>query len=340
MNNKFQNALNKTAQQIPPIWFMRQAGRYHDHYQELKKSHTFVELCKIPELAAETAMGPIRDFDFDVSIFFSDLLYPLEALGMGLEYSPAPKLDWHLRTEADFKKFKNTDEALPVLAFQELALKATREALPKDKSLLGFVGGPWTLFTYAVAGGHSGDLKDVKERLYLFEEFCEHMVPLLIKNIELQLRSSPDAVMIFDTAAGELSPAVYNKYVLPQLVKISKAYPHKLGYYSKMTGPDHLLEIEKLPWAGIGIDHRWDLPKKLEQNTHPGFLQGNFDQALLFCENAELIKRLDAYLEPYLRMSPEQRAGWVCGLGHGVLQHTPQENVKSFVTHVREVFSR
>lgn len=347
MNPKFQNALKSIPQAVPPIWFMRQAGRYHDHYQELKKKHSFVELCKIPELAAETAMGPIRDFDFDVSIYFSDLLFPLEALGMGLEYSPAPKLGWQLRDEAGLKNLRPVAEALPHLDFQRLALKATREVLPKDKSLLGFVGGPWTLFTYAVAGGHSGDLRDVKERLHLFAPFCEVMVPLLIENIRLQKSSGPDAVMIFDTAAGELSPQLYHEHVVPQLQKLVAAYPGYLGYYSKMTGVDHLnheMFAQGSQWAGLGLDHRWDLAAHLKARNHQlpgkGFVQGNFDQALLFCESAELEKRVKAYLKDFVRLSPTERAGWVCGLGHGVLQHTPQNNVKRFVELVRETFGK
>lgn len=342
-NEKFCNALKKIPQPVPPIWFMRQAGRYHDHYQELKKSHSFVDLCKIPELAAETAMGPIRDFDFDVSIFFSDLLFPLEALGMGLEYSPGPKLGWQLRELSDLKKLRSVSEALPHLEFQKHALAATRAALPKDKSLLGFVGGPWTLFTYAVAGGHSGDLRDVKERLHLFAPFCEVMVPLLIENIKLQKSSNPDAIMIFDTAAGELSPMMYHTHIVPQLEKMMRAFPGTLGYYSKMTTQDHLSHpvfAENSQWAGVGVDHRWDLPKLLKAQKTKGFVQGNFDQALLFCERPEFEARLKTYLKPFQDLTPAERAGWVCGLGHGVLQHTPQGNVRRFVDLVRETFAK
>jgi uroporphyrinogen decarboxylase len=347
MNINFQNALKSVPQSIPPIWFMRQAGRYHDHYQELKKKHSFVELCKTPELAAATAMGPMREFDFDVSIFFSDLLFPLEALGMGLEYSPGPKLGWHLRDESDLKEFRSVAEALPYLEFQKLALAATRAELPAHKSLLGFVGGPWTLFTYAVAGGHSGDLRDVKERMHLFAPFCEIMVPLLIENIRLQKSSGPDAIMIFDTAAGELSPGLYLTHVLPQLDKMRSAFPGLLGYYSKMTSPDHLDHSsfsDSSTWAGIGFDHRWDMAKYLKHRTskkkNRGFVQGNFDQALLFCEPAEFESRVKLYLKPLLELSLEERSGWVCGLGHGVLQHTPQGNVKRFVELVRETFAK
>src|SRR6516162_5335748 len=99
MNERFQNALKRKAQEIPPIWMMRQAGRYHSHYQKLRAKYDFMELCKNPELASEVAMGPIMDFDFDVAILFSDLLFPLEALGMGLKYDPAPRLHRRLTSE-------------------------------------------------------------------------------------------------------------------------------------------------------------------------------------------------------------------------------------------------
>ena len=95
-NEKFQNALKRIPQAVPPVWMMRQAGRYHKHYQALKEKHDFMTLCKEPELAAQVAMGPIEDFDFDVSILFSDLLFPLEALGMHLEYAPGPKFSKNL----------------------------------------------------------------------------------------------------------------------------------------------------------------------------------------------------------------------------------------------------
>ena len=105
-NERFLNALQGKPQKIPPIWLMRQAGRYHSHYQNLKKSYTFEELCKSPKLAAETAMGPIEDFDFDVAILFSDILFPLESLGMNLKYDPGPKFS-ELLTPENYKKLFN-----------------------------------------------------------------------------------------------------------------------------------------------------------------------------------------------------------------------------------------
>lgn len=335
----FQNALKRKTQKVPPVWMMRQAGRYHQHYQKLKEKHSFMELCKNPELAAEVALGPIMDFDFDVSILFSDLLFPLEALGMELFYDPGPKFTKHLEV-SDLSRLKKKSEAVDFLKFQQKACELTRQALPKNKSLIGFVGGPWTLFSYAVSGGHDGNLIGPKTQLGFFKDFCEILVPLLVENIKLQLSGGAELVMIFDTAAGELSPFVYNQYVLPELNKLAKACPGQLGYYSKSTQGAHLKEIRKnKDWAGYGFDHRWDLTMVLKEQTN-GFVQGNFDQSLLFSEPKEFITRFQEWLHPIKKLSIEERAGWVCGLGHGVLPKTPEQNVRNFVKMIREELSK
>jgi uroporphyrinogen decarboxylase len=340
MNEKFQNALKRVPQAVPPIWFMRQAGRYHNHYQALRAEHSFIEMCKDPKLAAQVALGPIEDFDFDVSILFSDLLFPLEAMGMGLKYEPAPELGWHL-TEDRMKDLRRVGEALPALEFQKFAAIETRKILPKQKSLIGFVGGPWTLFGYAVEGGHKGGLEGAKKELRLFKPFCEIILPLLKENIRLQLEGGVELVMLFDTAAGELSPAVYREHVVPQLLKLAKMYPKQLGYYAKGVQQAHLrdpLFSDKQLFAGLGFDHRWDITESL-RDYKVGFVQGNFDQSLLFQAPTEFEIQALKYLEAIKKLSIEQRAGWVSGLGHGVLPKTPEENVRSFVKLVREVMA-
>jgi uroporphyrinogen decarboxylase len=344
MNSKFQNALKRNPQACPPIWFMRQAGRYHDHYQALRQKHSFMELCKNPDLAAQVALGPIQDFDFDVSILFSDLLFPLEALGMGLEYTEqGPRLGFQL-TEENFHKLTTTgaDRGISALQFQKIAVQKTRALLPASKSLIGFVGGPWTLFVYAVEGGHAGAMVQSKTRTELYRKFCEIMRPLLIQNIQLQLDGGAELVMIFDTAAGEVSPEFFQNQLQPDLEALVKAFPGRIGYYSKGTQSAHFnTSFTQAPWAGFGVDHRWNLASELSAKSSMasrGFIQGNFDQALLHLPSTEFKKTLDTWLKPFQALTPEQRAGWVCGLGHGVLPKTPMENVKYFVQRVREVF--
>ena len=316
-NSRFQNAIRGVPQLTPPIWMMRQAGRYHRHYQELRSRHDFVTLCKNPNLAAEVALGPVEDFDFDVAILFSDLLFPLEALGLGLSYDPSPRLHRRL-TDETLKDLSSHSAALEQLEFQREAVAKTRERLPVDKSLIGFVGGPWTLFTYAVEGGHSGSLASAKNQPQLLRNFADRLVPLLIDNIRLQLEGGAEVVMIFDTAAGELSPGIFRDQVSLYLKKMASAFPGRIGYYSKGTQEDHLRELRSSrDFAGFGFDHRWEMSRVF--GGHKGFFQGNFDQALLFTPENQFVEVLDRYLAPILKLTPEQRSGWICGLGHGVL---------------------
>lgn len=339
MNLLFQNALQRKAQKTPPIWFMRQAGRYHQHYQALRTKHSFMELCKQPELAAEVALGPVAEFDFDVSILFSDILFPLEALGMGLDYTDhGPQLAYRLTPET-IGQLGDVNEAINFMHFQKEAVKATRAVLPTTKSLIGFIGGPWTLFVYAAEGSHAGSLIQSKKLIHLFPQFLEKMYPLLKENIRLQLEGGAEIVNIFDTAAGEVSPMFFQEWIQPVISNLAKEYPGKIGYYSKGTQPVFFNKaFTDLPWAGQGFDHRCFMPDCFKiQNK--GFVQGNFDQSLLFADDADFKRALHNFLGPMKDMSIEQRAGWVCGLGHGVLPKTPEKNVKLFVDTVREVLS-
>jgi uroporphyrinogen decarboxylase len=338
-NKKFQNALNRESQKTPPIWFMRQAGRYHSHYQKLKEKYDFMQLCKEPELAAQVALGPMQDFDFDVSILFSDLLFPLEALGMGLKYAPGPVLDRKLEPNM-LKALKPLNEAISFMQFQSDAVKITRELLPKDKSLIGFVGGPWTLFNYAVSGEHDGNLIEAKRLTDFYHQFSEVIVPFLRKNIELQLTAGAELVMIFDTAAGNVSSLYFQEHLAKDLSDLAKSFPGKTAYYSKGTLNSHLNKTVFLDsnWAGIGVDHRWDLPELLKTRKN-GFVQGNFDQAFLFADETQFLKHLNSYLKPFKELSEDERKGWVCGLGHGVLPKTPEANVRKFIEVIRKEFS-
>jgi len=332
---RFQNALARRAQATPPIWLMRQAGRYHKHYEALREKYSFMELCKRPELAAEVALGPVLDFGFDAAILFSDLLFPLEALGMGLEYTDrGPQLGWNLDRKT-ISQLRSLEEAWPHLLFQGEAVRATRDRLPSDRSLIGFVGGPWTLFVYAVEGSHKGSLVESKKLLSLFPRFCETIVPLLARNIGLQLDSGVELVMIFDTAAGELSPDSFTAEVMPQLQSLTAKDASRIGYYSKATQAAHLRHslFTDGGLAGVGVDYRWNMSEAFDLFRH-GFVQGNFDQALLLCETNDLKQHLDRYLRPFANQS---RPGWICGLGHGVLPGTPEDNVRLFVETVREV---
>ena len=337
-NTKFLNSLNRTPQKGPPVWFMRQAGRYHDHYQALKKDHTFEELCKNPLLAAETAMGPINEFDFDVAILFSDILFPLEALGMDLSYNPGPQFGLHLNEENANSLLVNQNP-ISFMNFQGEAIERTIERLPKEKSLIGFVGGPWTLISYAC--NINKDSRQINLNNFQIGLLDNVILPLLKENIKLQLNAGAEVVMIFDSAAHQLDEEDLNIYLEKTFNSLAKEFPNKVGYYAK-DGINYETIIAKqddheIDLAGMGLDSNIDIRDYFKKTTN-GFVQGNFSEHFLTLPHEEFLPKLDIFINQMSDLAPEDRAGWVCGLGHGVLKTTPQENVKEFVRRIREAF--
>ncbi|MBI2712270.1 MAG: uroporphyrinogen decarboxylase [Bdellovibrio sp.] len=343
MKTLFQQSLMRKNTGRPPVWFMRQAGRYHSHYQNLKKQYSFEDICTRPELACEATMGPIRDFDFDSAILFSDILFPLDVLGMGLSYPEGPELSWHLKTRQAVERLVPGD--ISKLEFQSQAIRLIRNALPQEKSLLGFVGGPWTLFCYAVEGSHQGNLISSKQGLVdgRFEGFWRILSPLLLENMVLQAKAGADAIAVLDTCAGELDPQTYQSHVIPPLRELFKNYSLRcpevpLVYYGKTCGPDHWKSLTELPIAGLGIDWRHDLAQVLSEWGDRWAIQGNIDPTWLFLEPAELTKRLTQVFETVKALPVASRQGWICGLGHGVLPKTPESNVRLFIELQRKFF--
>ena len=264
--------------------------------------------------------------------------FPWRLWGWPCNTNPGPQLDRQL-SHQNICDLKPLEEALESLTFQKLALQATRHQLPRHKSLIGFVGGPWTLYTYAVEGKHKGNLIEAKSHLSLFQKFCDPLVKLLIQNIQLQLEGGAEVVMVLDTASGEVSPSVFRHWIAPQLDKMAQAHPGQLMYYSKGTTDDHLSSMwDHGSWLGLGVDYRWNIGRVLKMKNR-GAIQGNFDPSQLFAPFDLLRSELDNYLKPIEGLSLEQRAGWVCGLGHGVLPGTPEKHVRYAVDHIRERLS-
>ena len=344
--SNFVAALERRNAGRPPVWFMRQAGRYHSHYQRLKSRHSFVDLCRVPELACEVALGPIEDFDFDAAILFSDLLFPLEAMGMPLAYTPGPSLGWHVRSVADVERLRSGVELASELEFQSDALRRTRARLARGKGLLGFIGGPLTLYCYAAVGSHQHDLAIARAGVDegIFAAFCDRLRPLLAANLVAQSRSGADVVAILDTCAGEITAAQFGQHVVPELEKLL-AEAVGLGlrtpvlYYSKGTSPEYWDRLGDLPIQGLGVDWRCSVADVLRRYGGHWAIQGNFDPERLRDARADLDHDLRAFFEPVAALPATLRRGWICGLGHGVLQQTPEGNVRRFMELQREYFS-
>ena len=337
-------ALHRRNTGRPPVWFMRQAGRYHSHYQGLKRHADFIELCKNPQLAAETAMGPIHDFNFDAAILFSDLLFPLEVMGTGLRYDPGPKLDFHIRSVADVERLKGGAALAQELTFQAEAMRLTRARLRGDKGLIGFVGGPFTLYVYAAAGSHENVGQAIEGMANgTYEAFNAKLLDLLAHNMLLQARAGAENIALFDTAAGEIDAGTYGRQVVPVLADLLRRFraldaTTPVTYYSRGTDPAYWEQLVGLPFQCLGIDWRHDMTEMLTRYGERWCLQGNVDPEWLHLPGDELERRLRAYFAPIKALPAAQRRGWISGLGHGVLQRTPESNVRRFIAVQREIF--
>ena len=330
-NNKFYNALNQISQSTPPIWFMRQAGRYHSHYQQLKLKYTFEELCKNSELAAEVACGPVEEFDFDVAILFSDILFVLEGLGLELEFNPGPIFKEELNLK-NYKKFNDIDRAIDHMTFQSDAIKFTRQKLAKNKSLIGFVGGLWTILRFA-----TGQNKEKKNFQNFYIDFMETtLLEVIKKNIKLQLDAGAEVVMMFDSGISSLDNDFFrDKYQL-LLKNISNSFPNKVGYYARGKNYSEISYLSDLPFAGLGVDSGVEL-KHIFLNSKFGFVQGNFNENYLLLDSKELENKLHIFSENMRNIG--NLNGWVCGLGHGINKATPEKNVHLFIERIRKKFS-
>ncbi len=334
MSNKlFINSINNIPQSTPPIWFMRQAGRYHSHYKEFKKKYSFEELCKNPELSSEIACGPINEFDFDIAILFSDILFVLEGLGMSLKFDPGPIFSQQLVKE-NLSQFQNIDRAIEHLQFQKEAIRFTKNKLTNNKSLIGFVGGPYTLLKFAIGKANKAILK---KDSFEIDFLNNTLVPLLIKNIQLQLDSGAELVMIFDSGLKDIDTMEFENIYLDILKKISENFKNNVGYYAKGLENNYCNSLLKLNFAGIGCDSANDLKQFLKSKSK-GFIQGNFDETKMLLNKHDLKEELSRYCDNLLKLDINERSGWICGLGHGIKKDTPEENVHLFIKTIRENF--
>ena len=337
-NKRFSNAIKKVPQKVPPIWFMRQAGRYHSHYQGLRKKHSFVELCKQPELAAEVAMGPINDFDYDVAILFSDILFPLESLGLKLDYKPGPTFE-NLLTPDSLKNLDSSDKIVDDMKFQSNALSITRDALSENKSLVGFVGGPWTLLSYGTGIKNETNIDDLHKNEFYEKLLYDVLIPALYQIIEMQLKSSAEIVYMFDTNASQLQSNYFiGKYLEEIKEGIFSAFPNQVAYFCKenpiLVDPKSNLKYQL---AGMVYGENEGLETILPK-LESGFLQGNFDPKNLLLPEKEFQFEVDNFIKIFRNLSDTERSGWVCSLSHGVLPKAREDNVRYFIEKVRSNF--
>jgi uroporphyrinogen decarboxylase len=338
-NSRFLRACRLQPVDRTPVWLMRQAGRYMQEYRELRKSYGMLELIKHPELSCQVTMQPIGAFDLDAAIIFADILPPLEALGLkiGFEAGEGPVVYNPVRDEAAVRALASADiEEATGFTLEAIRL-VRRELAGRGIPLIGFSGAPFTLACYAVEGGSSKDFSLTKRlmmgRPEVWRRLMERLTALVGGYLAAQAGAGAQAVQLFDTWAGLLSPGDYRDFVLPyNQAAIREAARTGVPVIYFSTGTAGLLDLVKQCGAHVvGIDWRMDLGEAWTGLGSGVAVQGNLDPVALLGEWPELQQRAAAVLE-----SAGGRPGHIFNLGHGVLKETSVDSVRRLVDFVHE----
>ncbi|HVO10266.1 MAG TPA: uroporphyrinogen decarboxylase [Vicinamibacteria bacterium] len=334
MNERFLRACRREPVDCTPVWFMRQAGRYMAEYRRLRERHSLLELCRIPELAVEVTLQPIRAFGFDAAILFSDLLIPLAPMGLPFDFQQGegPVIERPVRTASDVTALRRIDPR-EELGFVPQAIRLLRREL--QVPLIGFAGAPFTLASYAIEGGHSTSFARTKGLMYADAATWHRLAELLARTVadylRAQVEAGAQAVQLFDSWVGTLDAADYREFVLPHVRFVFESLAD-LGVPTIHfgTGTGHLLALQsEAGGTVIGVDWRTPLDEGWRLAGDDVAVQGNLDPTLLFAPQERLLARVDDVLR-----GARGRPGHVFNLGHGVLPGTPPEAVRAVVEHL------
>ncbi len=322
----------------PPIWVMRQAGRYLPEYHEIKeKANGFLGLCKIPEYGIEVSLQPIRRFDFDAAIMFSDILVPAEAMGIELDFNPGPVISNPVRTLADVESLGVPDPDTHLGYVGEI-IRGLRSELSDEKTLIGFAGAPFTVASYIVEGGSSKrGFETVRKMIYECPEvlgaLLDKLVETTISYLESQVRAGADIVQLFDSSAGYLPPDAYHELAIKPVKRIIAGLKAS-GIPTIYFAPGAMISLEAMKGVGadvIGVDFRVNLDDARAVLGDDVAVQGNLDPAALLGTPDSVRANVKRILH-----QNRGRAGHIFNLGHGILPDTPIENVETLVETVRE----
>jgi len=324
-----------------PIWLMRQAGRYLPEYRDIRRTTSFLELCKNPDLSAEVMLRTVERLGVDAAILFSDLLPILEPMGLELEFvgGAGPVIRNPVRCPEDIDRVREL-ETLDRLEFVVEAVRKTRAGLPEALPLIGFAGAPFTLACYAIEGAASRDYHRVKTFMYLHTSAWDALLGRLARAVARYLNAQIDAgsqlVQMFDSWAGCLAPDDYRRYVLPHSRAVIAAIRPGVPVIHFATGNPALVPlVSEAGGSVVGVDWRVRLDDAWNAIGSNKAIQGNLDPAVLLSDRKEIRRRVQEILD-----QAGARPGHIFNLGHGVLPQTPVENVLALVEAVRELGER
>lgn len=320
---------------------MRQAGRYLPEYMAVRSRTTFIELCKTPELACEVTISARDVLGTDAAILFADLLPILEPMGIDLEYvkGEGPVIHNPLREDGAVDRL-NALETVDSLNFVFEAVRLIRAALPNDIPLLGFAGAPFTLASYCIEGGGSKNYVHTKSLMYndsgAWNELMTRLVDSVAIYLKAQIAAGCQAVQIFDSWAGCLSPADYRCYVLPHTKRLIDHVKDEAPVINFLTGNPALLPLQKEAGGAVmGVDWRIDLGDAWDIFGSEFAVQGNMDPVSIYADLPVLKERVRAVLD-----SVGGRPGHIFNLGHGVMPDMDPAHVRAVVDFVHELGSR
>ena len=318
-----------------PIWLMRQAGRYMPEYRAVRARTNFLELCKTPSLAAEVTVTATERLGVDAAIIFADILLILEPMGVDLEFAhgEGPVIHNPVRQASDVDRLRQLED-VSALDFVNEAIRQTRAALKPDVPLLGFSGAPFTLASYLTEGGGSKNYVHTKRLMYNDSGAWHAMMSLisdaLVKYLNAQIAAGAQAVQLFDSWVGCLSPDDYRQFVLPHTQRVIRNITPGTPVIHFGTGTATLLELMREAGGDvIGLDWRVRLDEGWKCVGHDVAVMGNLDPVALFAEREVLLAQAKRILD-----QAEKRPGHIFNLGHGILPETPVENVIALVEFV------
>lgn len=338
-NKAFLRVLDGTVEAVPPVWLMRQAGRYLPEYQEIRgRVDSVLDLCFAPELAAEVTLQPIRRFALDVAILFSDILVVPHALGRRVRFvtGEGPRLE-PIRSAAEVAQLQ-TQAVGEVLAPVYETVALVKNALPPNVALLGFCGAPWTVATYMVAGESTPDQAPARLFAYRYPEAFAQLIDVLVaasvEYLSGQLKAGVDAVQIFDTWAGVLPPAEFERWCVAPTRRIVDALRRerpgvRIVGFPRGAGTRLEFYAQAIELNAVGLD--WTVDRKFarERVQSRTAVQGNLDPLVLVAGGAALDREVDAIMGAF--------AGgrFVFNLGHGILPNTPIPHVERMLKRIR-----
>lgn len=342
MNDRFLRACRREEVDCTPVWLMRQAGRYMEEYMAIRRRYSFLEMCKIPEVACEVTLQPVEKLGVDAAILFADILLPLEGMGLKLEFAKneGPVIHNPVRTEKDVENLRIIDPEEDT-GYVMAAIALIRRELAGKVPLIGFSGAPFTLASYMIEGGGSRDYKNCKKMMWqapdLWHRLMEKIAKVVLLYLKAQIKAGAQAVQMFDSWVGALSPEDYREYVLPYSRYVLEGLKEEgVPVIHFANNASSMLEL--VAEAGgdvIGVDWRIDLDKAWERIGYDRAIQGNLDPMALFAPPKVIREKVKRILE-----RAGNRPGHIFNLGHGIHKETPVENVIALVEAVHELSRR